>query len=218
MDYADYFKKLGLQLHDQIVSDAKDREPSNSEQFRTINSKPRNSIPLTSSSIGLVNQLNKEKERDDRFHVPSGDPLPDVTRLNDESLPSMIKDENDIEVSNVKLNDYEDNSVNPLEKGHVTLDDVPTTFPLSFNLAAYVVKSSTLQKLVDLGVDLAKWDTMKDVPSFIAKLDFEKDMKPHIQFLHDVGVPTEALGKFLTKTPLIFKCDLDDLQVTSILK
>lgn len=33
------------------------------------------------------------------------------------------------------------------------------------------------------------------------------------RFLHDLGVPSDELGAFITKNPWIFKEDLDDLQV-----
>lgn len=33
------------------------------------------------------------------------------------------------------------------------------------------------------------------------------------RFLHDLGVPSEELGAFITRNPWIFKADLDDLQV-----
>jgi hypothetical protein len=33
------------------------------------------------------------------------------------------------------------------------------------------------------------------------------------RFLHDLGVPSDELGTFITKNPWIFKEDLDNLQV-----
>jgi len=33
------------------------------------------------------------------------------------------------------------------------------------------------------------------------------------RFLHDLGVPSDELGAFITRNPWIFKDDLDDLQV-----
>ncbi|XP_046685781.1 transcription termination factor 3, mitochondrial-like [Homalodisca vitripennis] len=38
-------------------------------------------------------------------------------------------------------------------------------------------------------------------------------MKLHLRFLHDIGLPAEEFGKFITKNPFIFKQQLDDLQV-----
>lgn len=53
-------------------------------------------------------------------------------------------------------------------------------FPQSFNFAAYVNKSPTLQEFVKLGVDLHKWEKKKGIPQFILKLDFERDVKNHL--------------------------------------
>jgi mTERF domain-containing protein len=33
------------------------------------------------------------------------------------------------------------------------------------------------------------------------------------RFLHDLGVPSDELGAFITRNPWIFKEDMDDLQV-----
>ncbi|XP_045601353.2 transcription termination factor 3, mitochondrial [Procambarus clarkii] len=81
----------------------------------------------------------------------------------------------------------------------------------SFNFAAYVNKSHMLQEMVKLGVDLSKWEKRKGIGSFILRLEFERDMKQHIVFLHDVGVAAEDLGQWLSINPMIFKETLDDL-------
>ncbi|XP_044267016.1 transcription termination factor 3, mitochondrial [Tribolium madens] len=83
----------------------------------------------------------------------------------------------------------------------------------SFNFAAYVNKSETLQKLVQLGVELYKLEKKPEVPPYLLQLDFEKDIKRHIIFLTDLGLQTEDLGWMITKNPFIFKEDLDNLEV-----
>lgn len=82
----------------------------------------------------------------------------------------------------------------------------------TFNLAAYVNNSETLQQLIKLGVDLSQIERRKGLPQYVLQLDFEKDIKGHIRFLHDVcGLPMESFGTVLTKNPLIFKENLMDL-------
>lgn len=83
----------------------------------------------------------------------------------------------------------------------------------TFNLAAYVTKSATLQALLKVGVNLNSIERRKGLPQFILNLDFEQNMKDHIEFLTTKAeLNTEELGRFLTKNPLIFKENLDDLQ------
>nr|CAD7408247.1 unnamed protein product [Timema poppensis] len=97
-----------------------------------------------------------------------------------------------------------------------TNDDISNVAPLfspTFNFAAYINKSKTLQELVKLGVDLHQLEKKKGIPQFILKLDFDRDMKEYIRFLHDHGVPPDQLGIFFTRNPLIFKEDLENLQV-----
>lgn len=86
-------------------------------------------------------------------------------------------------------------------------------FRPTFNFAAYINKSETLQKLVQLGVNLHRIEKMKAAPEYIMKLDFEKDMKQHIFFLHDLGVTADQLGGFITKNPYIFQEDLENLSI-----
>ncbi|KAJ6631717.1 Transcription termination factor 3, mitochondrial [Pseudolycoriella hygida] len=111
------------------------------------------------------------------------------------------------------LQEFDNRSVldPPLSKDLYT--SVTPTLKPTFNLAAYVNDSETLQQLLKLGVDLSAIERRKGLAQFVAKLDFEKDMKNHIRFLHDIcALPTESLGDFLTKNPLIFKEHLMDLQ------
>ena len=82
----------------------------------------------------------------------------------------------------------------------------------SFNFAAYVNKSETLKNFVELGVDLSKIEKRKGLPQFILKLDFDRDIKKHLFFLHDLGLPADCYGEFITKNPLIFKETIEDLE------
>ncbi|KNC25750.1 hypothetical protein FF38_10363 [Lucilia cuprina] len=82
----------------------------------------------------------------------------------------------------------------------------------TYNLAAYVDKSELLQQFIQLGVDLNAIERRKGLPEFVLKLNLEQDVKPRLLFLKDQGVPAESFGDLITKNPLIFKVDLDDLQ------
>lgn len=83
----------------------------------------------------------------------------------------------------------------------------------SFNLAAYVQKSETLQQLMKLGVNLDRLDNT-DVGQFIANLNFKQDIESYILLLtNDIGVSAENIGRILTKNPNILKESLDDIQV-----
>lgn len=81
----------------------------------------------------------------------------------------------------------------------------------TFNLAAYVRKSETLQQLVKLGVDLSQLDRLR-VGQFIVNLDFKTDIEPYIFYLtKDVGIPIDELGKFFTRNPKVLWEHLDDI-------
>ncbi|CAA9997419.1 unnamed protein product [Nesidiocoris tenuis] len=82
----------------------------------------------------------------------------------------------------------------------------------SFNLAAYADKSPLLQKLIDLGVNLSTIE-QRGAGELILRLDFERNVKPYLQFLLDQGVPAEELGSFITRNPYILNEDLENLQI-----
>lgn len=51
------------------------------------------------------------------------------------------------------------------------------------------------------------WVTLMEVTSVTCEVFL------FFRFLHDLGVPSDELGSFITKSPWIFKEDLGDLQV-----
>ncbi|XP_035218957.1 transcription termination factor 3, mitochondrial-like [Stegodyphus dumicola] len=93
------------------------------------------------------------------------------------------------------------------------LDELGPPLPVAFNLAAYVNRSETLVKLVQLGVDLSRIERNPEKAKYILQLEFEKDVKCHIQFLLDNGVDSDELGKYITNNPFIFKERIEDLEV-----
>ncbi|XP_023222355.1 transcription termination factor 3, mitochondrial-like [Centruroides sculpturatus] len=79
-------------------------------------------------------------------------------------------------------------------------------------LAAFVNHSKTLQKLLALGVDLSKVEKT-GCAEFLLRSNFEKDLKKHIFFLHEIGVYPKEMGRFLSANPLIFQESIDNLKV-----
>lgn len=100
-----------------------------------------------------------------------------------------------------------------LEDCNEDISHIATYLKPTFNLAAYVNKSDTLQQLVKLGVELYKFDKKPELSSYILTLDFEKDIKNHVIYLCDLGVPVTEIGNYITKNPAIFKEKLQDLDV-----
>ncbi|KAH8410759.1 hypothetical protein KR222_005556 [Zaprionus bogoriensis] len=82
----------------------------------------------------------------------------------------------------------------------------------TFNLAAQVNNSVALQQLLSLGVDLSSIERRKGLGEFVLRLDFEANVKPLLTFLSDQGVAADDFGRIITKNPLLFKEDLDDLR------
>ncbi|XP_063529205.1 transcription termination factor 3, mitochondrial [Cydia strobilella] len=99
-----------------------------------------------------------------------------------------------------------------LEKASQDLSEFTPYYPKSFNLAAYVNSSETLQKLIQLNVNLSKIETKPYHAEQLLKLDFDRNIKEHLLFLKDF-VNFEELGSFITKNSLILSEPLEDLKI-----
>lgn len=130
--------------------------------------------------------------------------------------PKMVKNQSDLQIDwdsemqqieiEEKLNDQ--SILSPVEESKIYAE--PMLRP-TYNLAAYVQKSETLQQLVKLGVDLSQLDELR-VGQFIVNLDFKADIEPYIVYLtKDVGIAFDELGKFFTKNPMVLREHLDDI-------
>lgn len=109
------------------------------------------------------------------------------------------------------LDDIDIKLPGPFDRCDEDLSHIGPNFEPTYNFAKYADKSKTIQELVKLGVELYKLEHDRDVMTMFLSLDFDKDMKPYIQFLNDCGVNPENLGHFITRNPKIFKEDMDDL-------
>jgi len=73
---------------------------------------------------------------------------------------------------------------------------------------------STLQRLVDLGVDLSYWeehDHDGQTIEIAMRLNFEDDVKPRIMWMIDKGINLENQATILTQTPQIFNKSIEEL-------
>ncbi|XP_029634378.1 transcription termination factor 3, mitochondrial isoform X1 [Octopus sinensis] len=81
-----------------------------------------------------------------------------------------------------------------------------------YNLAFYVKESKTLQRLVQLGVDLSHVEKVKGASDHILKQDFDSNIQPYLNFLMSNGVSEKDLGNCITKNPLLFQIDVNSLE------
>lgn len=121
-----------------------------------------------------------------------------------------------INTSSLPSDDYVDTTLERQSLLEECKEDISHIAPFlkpTFNFAAYINKSETLQELLKLGVNLNKLEKNTDVPPFILSLKFEENIKPYIIFLYDLGLSVEDIGQLITKNPFIFRVDMDDLNV-----
>ncbi|XP_053956707.1 transcription termination factor 3, mitochondrial [Anastrepha ludens] len=127
---------------------------------------------------------------------------------NQHAIDDATTDNSSVQKSRLPTSDEGfENDDRSLAVGEAKKDYVPT-----FNFAAYVDKSPTLQQFIKLGVNLHSIEKRKGLAKFLLSLEFDKDCKPHLFFLQDQGVPADVFGEFITKNPLFFKVDIDNLQ------
>ncbi|KYM96360.1 mTERF domain-containing protein 1, mitochondrial [Cyphomyrmex costatus] len=173
-------------------------------------------IRSISKSGGPRQCASKELERDvEKASEPNA--LSELPKTEDgsytvEPLPNLS---NNTSTTSFTCEDYlDDHDIrlpHPLDVCTEDLSDVGTPLTPTFSFAKYANKSRTIQKLVNLGVSLYKFEANEGMVEYILNLNFDRDVKPYIRFLHDCGVPADYLGTFITKNPNIFKEDMDDL-------
>ena len=117
------------------------------------------------------------------------------------ALP-VIKPQADITSDETQLTDYQ-----PDKQRKVAF---PTKI---YNFAPLVNQSETLREFVKLGVDLSEVEKTS-MADRIIKMNFKKDVKPYLLFLHDLGVAPDDFGKVLTTTPYLFQEDIKTLKVS----
>ncbi|XP_022913679.2 transcription termination factor 3, mitochondrial [Onthophagus taurus] len=128
-----------------------------------------------------------------------------------------VQQQNDLVINKNLLQDdlvdvkYERKSV--LEECTDDISHVAPYLKSSFNLAAYVNKSETLQQLIKMGVNLHKIENKTNAAQFLLSLDFERDVKKYVMFFHDLGLTVDDIANAFTKNPYILQKDLDNLKV-----
>lgn len=133
------------------------------------------------------------------------------TPVSDQSHPQSLEINWNEEMKQIMYEEELASPMDPVE--NPSKFDVVPVIPPTFNLSGYANKSKTIQELIKLGADLHKIERRKGLTQFVVNLDYERDMKEHLDFLtQEVGVSPDALAHFLTKNPLIFKEDLADLE------
>lgn len=140
-----------------------------------------------------------------------------ITPFNNQvNTAEMVKNHSDVQIDwdsemqqiEIEEKESEKSILSPVEESKIYAE--PMLRP-TYNLAAYVQKSKTLQQLVKLGVDLSQLDRLH-VGQFIVNLDFNADVEPYIIFLtKDVGIAIDELGKFFTKNPKVLLEHLNDI-------
>ena len=97
----------------------------------------------------------------------------------------------------------------PHKPSEEELGNIRAAQPTS-TLVSLVNTSDTLQRLVDLGVQLHVWDTRGKI-DLAAKLEFSRDVVPMIRFLTDIGVSIDNVGRVLTFCPQLMEEREEDL-------
>ena len=140
--------------------------------------------------------LQHEETRPDKFEVKLNNDKYSVT---ESDIEAMF----DYSLENVEnLSDHWDDAMEIIKKSEQVfpphkpteeeLVNIRATQPTA-TLASLVNDSETLQRLVDLGVELHRWDKYGHL-GLAAKLDFIRDVAPTVEFLSDVGLKPRDIG------------------------
>ena len=89
----------------------------------------------------------------------------------------------------------------------------PAVRPVVYNLAYFANSNPVVRTLIEMGVELRQWDRNPAIGSSILKLDFERDVKPRLLFLHDLSIAADKHVSIIQNNPGIFQQSVDDLKV-----
>lgn len=89
----------------------------------------------------------------------------------------------------------------------------PAIRPVVYNMAYFANSNAIVSTLIEMGVSVHTWDRDPSIGAFILKLDLERDVKPRLLYLHDLGIPPERHADVITANPHIFRESIDDLNV-----
>ena len=141
--------------------------------------------------------LHHEENRPEKFEVKLNNDNYSVT---ESDIEAMF----DYSLENVEsLSDHWDEAMEIIKKSEEVfpphkpteeeLLNIRATQPTA-TLASLVNESETLQRLVDLGVELHRWDRNGHL-GLAAKLEFMRDVAPTVEFLSDLGLKLSDIGK-----------------------
>ncbi|XP_030830492.1 transcription termination factor 3, mitochondrial [Strongylocentrotus purpuratus] len=168
----------------------------------------------TQHSFLLPRRLVSEKREDKVISSSSSEDADLSPDLLANAKPSFMEaiPEDDVEVLE-NSHEFEVDILEETENPEILehFSDMPL-MPETYTLASYVDHSETLQKLVHMGMDLSKVQSRKGVASMLMKMDFDRDIKDKLAFLHHIGIPGEQLGWFITKNPFILGEDVQNLE------
>lgn len=153
-----------------------------------------------------------EKELAELTGGMSLDELKSIIQPHKTSSKNLISPGTDLPPSSTELSAGE-------QTGHLTLTSglsKSNSLISTFNLASLVENAtpdSIVRRFLDMGVNLHNIERRKGLAKYVLGLNFEEGVQPHLWWLRDQQIPASELGRWVTKNPLIFKVDLDDLQV-----
>ncbi|XP_066594197.1 transcription termination factor 3, mitochondrial [Prorops nasuta] len=150
-------------------------------------------------------QQNNEIDKANENCIKTRDSDISITNSFQKLCLNLNNDDSDIDIFNMPIK-----LPSALDKCDEDVSDIGPYYTSTFNIAKYADISTTIQKLVDLGVKLYKYDHT-NIMNHLLNSDFDRDIKPYIKFLVDCGLPLDSLGEYISKCPFIFKEDLDDL-------
>ncbi|VDN12081.1 unnamed protein product [Dibothriocephalus latus] len=93
----------------------------------------------------------------------------------------------------------------------LNIDKQQPAFQESRNLACLVPNNPCLQKLVQLGADLSKMESVPGVANMLVKADFDKMIAPKLWILSDRGFDLSQVARVISVFPKIFKLPDEEL-------
>ncbi|GAV05879.1 hypothetical protein RvY_15942 [Ramazzottius varieornatus] len=130
-----------------------------------------------------------------------------------DSLSDVSTDIQKIDWEKIEESYPEQRPLEPVEETDLEMAEVkPAKQPFSYNLASYANESDNIKRLIEMGVQVWRFDRDKDVSQLFLTGEWEVKIQPWVDWMLDTGLEKEDIKSVLERSPRILLEKLPELQ------
>ena len=130
-----------------------------------------------------------------------------------QTLSELSAEIDNIDWERLEKSDPEHRPLEPVEETDLEVIEVkPAKQPFSYNLASYANESDNIKKLIDMDIEVWRFDRDKEISQLFLNADWEVKVEPWIDWLKSFGLEKNDLKSTFEKFPRIVLEPIPNLQ------